>query len=328
VKHPDNQEAFIALGDAFMAFAWVARGSGWASTVTEDGWRLMRERMEKAVIASTHATEVAPRDCRTWGSLLSLGTGASFPRERMERCFSKVLEINPYYYNAYETYANYLKPKWFGDEETVNAFVDTYADRFPLLTYGVVTEDFWDRNDPKDEAGRRARNARMADRVRQSPYLEKFEQRMKAYLRTSPWDVRNWNNFMFWMVKIGKRDETLAFAQSALASDPELKSYYPSIVLRALDYETRNLVSASEVEAYEGRGDVVALQGKALLELVKADSNNWAAWNQLAKFQVRQGRMKDARTSFEQIGTHWVPYFWDKASFEKSRTKALDSSLP
>jgi hypothetical protein len=190
-----------------------------------------------------------------------------------------------------------------------------------------VEEGFWDRSDPKDEASKRARNIRVANRVRESPYLEKFEQRTKAYLRTSPWDYRSWNDFMFWMVKIGKRDETLAFAQSSLASDPELKSYYPSIVLQALDFETKNLVNASEVEAYESRGDVIDLRGKALQELVKADPNNWAAWNQLAKFQVKQGRMKDAKTSFGQIGTHWVPYFWDKTSFEKSRTKALDSPL-
>ena len=165
----------------------------------------------------------------------------------------------------------------------------------------------------------------MADRVRQSPYLEKFEQRMKAYLRTSPWDVRNWNNFMFWMVKIGKRDETLAFAQSALASDPELKSYYPSIVLQALDYETKSLVNPSVMEAYGNRGDIVDLRSKALHELVKADPTNWAAWNQLAKFEVKQGRLKDAKTSFEQIGTHWVPFFWDKPSFEMARRKAFDA---
>jgi tetratricopeptide (TPR) repeat protein len=101
VKHPDNQEAFIAQGDAYKAFAWVARGDGWASTVSEDGWRLMHERMEKAVMASTHATELASRDCRTWASLLSMGIGASFHRDQMEKCFSKVLEINPYYYTAF-----------------------------------------------------------------------------------------------------------------------------------------------------------------------------------------------------------------------------------
>jgi|GEM_PF-2274166 tetratricopeptide (TPR) repeat protein len=252
-KHPDNQEA------------WIARGSGWANTVTDEGWRLMRERMAEAVKAATRATEIAPQDCRTWTALLACGTGAPLPREKMEDCFTRILALNPQHYPAYAIYANYLKPKWFGSEARVQAFVEQYQEWFPVLTYDVVREGFWDRGgDPTDEASKRAMLARQADQIRQSAQLGKFEARMRD-----------------------------------------------------------NLVTAAEGEAFDGRSAVVRLRGSALQDLVRADPANWAAWNLLAQFQVRQGLRKDAGISFARIGTHWVPFVWDKASFEKARGQAV-----
>jgi hypothetical protein len=52
------------------------------------------------------------------------------------------------------------------------------------------------------------------------------------------------------------------------------------------------------------------------------DPANWAAWNKLAQFQLKQGRPKDAGASFDRIGTHWVPFVWDKSAFEKARAQA------
>jgi Tetratricopeptide repeat len=128
---------------------------------------------------------------------------------------------------------------------------------------------------------------------------------------------------MFWMVKIGQRDATLALAKEVLAkADPELRCVYPYLVLEALRYEAENGVNAKEAEAFEARPDVVRLRGQALRDLVDADPANWAALNQLARFQVEQGRMAEARATFAQIGTHWVRHVWDKAAFERARTKA------
>jgi len=64
-KHPDNQEAWMALAGAFRDYAWVARGNGWANTVTAEGWRLMRERMAEslkaALVLSSCCTERSER---------------------------------------------------------------------------------------------------------------------------------------------------------------------------------------------------------------------------------------------------------------------------
>jgi hypothetical protein len=320
-KHPDNQEAWMALGEEFKAYAWVARGTGWASTVTPDGWRLMRERMGEAVKAATRATQVAPRDCRTWTTLLAMGTGAQFPPERMAQYFARVLELDPYHYWAYDIYANYLQPKWFGDEDQIQAFADQYAERFPLLTYPVVAETFMDREEAKDEAARAAKVQRQAERVLRSPYLGKFTTRLKAYLRTSPWDFKYWRYYMYWMVKIGRRDETLAFAKATLAPREALKLYYPSLVLAALDQEAENQVGRPAREAYWKRTDVVALQGRALRDLVAADPGHWAAWNRLARFETERGNDKEARAALGRIGDHWVASVWPREAFDKARAR-------
>jgi hypothetical protein len=47
-KNPKSKTARIALGVNYAAWAWRARGSGYADTVSENGWKLFGERLEEA----------------------------------------------------------------------------------------------------------------------------------------------------------------------------------------------------------------------------------------------------------------------------------------
>jgi predicted Zn-dependent protease len=90
-----------------------------------------------------------------------------------------------------------------------------------------------------------------------------------------------------------------------------------------LRYEDQNLVNAGEREALENREDVMRMREQALQDLVEADPSNWLALNMLAHFQVKHDRLKEAKATFEQIGTHWVSTVWNKASFDKAKEKAI-----
>src|SRR5262245_43970923 len=41
----DSALARLVRGTHYMHWAWEARGSGWANSVSEDGWKLFRERL-------------------------------------------------------------------------------------------------------------------------------------------------------------------------------------------------------------------------------------------------------------------------------------------
>src|SRR5262249_52980489 len=45
---PDSSVALTFKGKYHITWAWEARGGGWANTVTQDGWKLMRERLAVA----------------------------------------------------------------------------------------------------------------------------------------------------------------------------------------------------------------------------------------------------------------------------------------
>src|SRR6185369_15585833 len=59
---PNTDFAAVAEAEYWNQYAWSARGSGFASSVTPDGWKLLRERLEKAenvlITSQSYASEL------------------------------------------------------------------------------------------------------------------------------------------------------------------------------------------------------------------------------------------------------------------------------
>jgi hypothetical protein len=326
-KHPDNQEAWMKLRDVYKDYAWEARGSGFANTVTREGWELMQERMVKAVEAANRAAAVAPSDCRVWSHLLGLGTGAQFKPEVMQGYFEKVLALNPYYYTPYQTYLNYLTPKWFGNEEVEWAFVHKYGDLFPLLGFQASSDSFWDKRDAKTIAEKEQQYKQFANNVKNSVHLEDFEKYMEKYLRDNPSDSFNVDYYYYCMDRIGQNQRALSFIKNIVPDIPEWKALYPYLVISAIHAEESWQVTPADREALENRPDVVRLTGETLKELVEMDPVNWAVWNQLAQFDIKQSRFSDAQKCFEVIGDHRVDIVWSSADFYKAKTLVTNKNV-
>jgi hypothetical protein len=58
---PQSITARLALADAYLAYAWAARGSGYANTVTDQGWRLFEERANKAAEILQDSATLTPQ---------------------------------------------------------------------------------------------------------------------------------------------------------------------------------------------------------------------------------------------------------------------------
>jgi hypothetical protein len=58
---PQSITARLALADAYVAYAWAARGSGYANTVTDQGWRLFEERANKAAEILQDSATLTPQ---------------------------------------------------------------------------------------------------------------------------------------------------------------------------------------------------------------------------------------------------------------------------
>lgn len=116
-NYPGSITARVAAGKAWFTFAWDARGSGYANTVKEEEWKLMRERMAKAFDFIKEAPDDPSKDCiERYNLLLEMANTLGWDREEYETLFQKAISFEPLYYSYYLTKAYYLLPRWHGED--------------------------------------------------------------------------------------------------------------------------------------------------------------------------------------------------------------------
>jgi hypothetical protein len=121
--------------------AWDARGPGWASTVTEQGWKSFRERMEMAEKALEKAWQLNPSVPETPVGMMQVELGQGRGRSRMETWYDRALAFPQDHYEAVQLKLWYLQPRWYGSEseclEAARAVVrsDRFRGQVPLHLY-------------------------------------------------------------------------------------------------------------------------------------------------------------------------------------------------
>lgn len=119
---PASPVPLTVKGVAYIGYAWDARGSGWANTVTEEGWAKMRERLAVAEELLEKAWKLDPKDPAPPTRMLVVELGQGRGRERMELWFKRAMEADPDNYSACAKKLYYLEPKWHGSAEDMLAF--------------------------------------------------------------------------------------------------------------------------------------------------------------------------------------------------------------
>jgi hypothetical protein len=141
---PKSITARVALATSLMRWAWVARGSGFAKTVTPEGWKLFRERGQKALDVLNDASNLEAKCPQWYLEMFAVGMDLHFSGEQMKNIFEQGVRLEPEYYYLYRTYADYLLPKWYGTRGASSSFAKNAADQLggadgDLLYYQIVT---------------------------------------------------------------------------------------------------------------------------------------------------------------------------------------------
>jgi len=119
-KASGGQRAYCQ-GNAFISLAWAARGTGWANTVTQEGWRVMAQRLADARKALTEGAAAFPGNKWLPALMLTVELGDNTGPAGMDAWFQKSVAIDPDYPRPYKSKMYYLQPKWHG---TPRAIVD------------------------------------------------------------------------------------------------------------------------------------------------------------------------------------------------------------
>lgn len=125
-EKPNSTTAHVALAGAYESYAWYARGDGMSDTVTNSGWRLFNERMEKAkaILDKNEAlTEKCPESY-----LVRQEIAQSQGIEQETAVLKRAVAFDPTYYYYYRIHANALLPKWFGEDGDASRFAAETAD--------------------------------------------------------------------------------------------------------------------------------------------------------------------------------------------------------
>ena len=121
---PQSITARVSLAQAYLSYAWAARGTGYANTVPAEGWRLFEERSKQATKVLIDAAAL-PSKCPHWYAVMqrvALAEGAS--KDQQQAIFEKAIQFEPLYFAYYQFHATALLPKWGGETGDLKAFAE------------------------------------------------------------------------------------------------------------------------------------------------------------------------------------------------------------
>ena len=109
-------------GDHHIDLAWSARGSGYADSVTKEGWEGFKNNLDLAREALERAWKLNPEQTKVAIKMMTVVLGQGGDRKQLELWFNRAMEADTNCYDACLNKLYFLEPKWYGSDEEELAF--------------------------------------------------------------------------------------------------------------------------------------------------------------------------------------------------------------
>jgi hypothetical protein len=127
--YPGSATARVATAEAYVNYAWVARGSGYASTVNDRAWELFGERINSAKSALVEAAKLKEK-CPEWYAVMfNVALAEGWEKKEARELFDQAAGFAPGFHAYYTEYANFVLPKWHGEEGDTQAFAEEISQK-------------------------------------------------------------------------------------------------------------------------------------------------------------------------------------------------------
>ncbi|MFD5636984.1 hypothetical protein ACFWJM_22995 [Streptomyces sp. NPDC127077] len=123
--------ALLISGTRHISWGWEARTSARAANVTQDQWRIFRERLAIAEEHLLEAAELRPEWITPWRRLLTSARGMSLPSSVKETRLDAALRRDPLDLETHIEWVSQLQPRWGGDPGQALAFARDALGRAP-----------------------------------------------------------------------------------------------------------------------------------------------------------------------------------------------------
>lgn len=135
----DKTLAVLIEANYWIFQAWQARGGGFISSVTPDGLKLFRERLEKAEEVLESNKKVASTNPSWYSLMVEIQSINGGPVEKRNATFLEGAKRYPEFYGLFRVLRWYLTPRWGGSWKTIDEFIEWSTDfnkkKFGLKTY-------------------------------------------------------------------------------------------------------------------------------------------------------------------------------------------------
>ena len=121
---PKSIAARSALADAYLGYAWKARGTGYASEIPANAMPDFESRLEQAVSEIHDASTLEERCYGYFETLLRIGSAVGMDKNIFNRVFEDAIAYDKTYQYFYVVKAECLLPRWGGEPGEMEAFVN------------------------------------------------------------------------------------------------------------------------------------------------------------------------------------------------------------
>jgi len=126
-KFPQSLIAPVMHGWVMNAYAWEARGGGFANTVSSDGLKKFNERLHQTRVMLQDRPELKTRP-GYYEVMITVALGEGWEKPAFDRLFAEAVAIAPDYEEIYCKRANSLQEKWYGGPGEWQKFAADSAD--------------------------------------------------------------------------------------------------------------------------------------------------------------------------------------------------------
>lgn len=126
---PRSATAKIALAEMYLNWGYYARGTGFADTVTDNGWKLFKARAEIAKGILVQAAQFDEK-CPYWYEAMQhVALDQGWDKSQARYLLDQAVQYEPGYYHFYREYALFLEPRWYGEQGEAENVAEEISNR-------------------------------------------------------------------------------------------------------------------------------------------------------------------------------------------------------
>lgn len=258
-KYPSSLAARIMNAKIMLKWGWLARGNGWASSVTPQGWKTFRQRGQQAQSYLTRKGAAGVKDAEWFVVMLDAAIAQGASREALLAIFDLSLKFDPEDLGPIKNMVRYSTNRWGGSRADIDDIVSrVVAANLPENQAEAYARAYWVVEGTRDD---QENWLAAAYNLNWPKMRDGFDVIIKKY--PTSWNL---NNFAWFACSV--RDyETAQRLVPIIGDNIEVKVWEKNMFPCVINYHGK-VMAAKRAEAEDAR--VKAAEARKAEEALKA----------------------------------------------------------